>query len=83
MAGSEGREPLEDFASLRRELKLYDPTLADRPSLIVANKMDLEGADAKLKAFKAKHRKFKILPASAKLKDGIEVVREAIASLVF
>src|SRR5207237_5081245 len=30
MAGSEGRSPLDDFAKLREELKLYDPLLAER-----------------------------------------------------
>ena len=29
MAGSEGRNPVQDLGTLREELKLYDPTLAD------------------------------------------------------
>src|SRR5215216_3634023 len=52
MAGSEGREPIADLQSLRRELDLYDPTLSERPWLIVANKMDLADAAERLKQFK-------------------------------
>lgn len=42
-AGSEGRDPLEDFSHLQRELELYAPNITTRPSLIVANKMDEQG----------------------------------------
>ena len=39
-AGSEGRDPLDDFRHLQRELELYAPGISSRPSLIIANKMD-------------------------------------------
>src|SRR5882672_3003940 len=44
VAGSEGRNPVEDLQNLRREIDLYDPALSSRPWLIVANKMDLPDA---------------------------------------
>ena len=40
-AGSEGRDPLEDFALINHELKSYLPELADRPQIVAANKIDL------------------------------------------
>jgi GTP-binding protein len=83
MAGSEGREPLEDYASLRRELDFYDPTLAKRPAIIVANKMDLDGAATRLKQFKTRRRKSKIVPASAVTGEGLEHVRDILAKLIF
>ncbi len=83
MAGSEGREPLDDFASLRRELDLYDPTLTKRPAIIVANKMDLNGAAARLTQFKARHRKFKVVPASARTGEGLGDLRDILAKLIF
>jgi GTP-binding protein len=52
MAGSDGRKPGDDYTTLMRELKLYDPALAMKPRLIVANKMDLAGAAANLARFK-------------------------------
>jgi GTP-binding protein len=48
MAGSEGRDPIEDFRTLRRELKLYDPRLAARPFGVVANKIDLPDVSSPL-----------------------------------
>ena len=47
MAGSEGREPIEDLQKLRKELDLYDPKLSERPWIVVANKMDLPEARKK------------------------------------
>ncbi len=41
IAGSEGRHPIEDLQSLRREVDLYDPRLSKRPWCILANKIDL------------------------------------------
>ncbi|MFV0416361.1 MAG: GTPase ObgE, partial [Chthoniobacterales bacterium] len=40
MAGTDGRNPLEDVQHLRKELDLYDPLLSRKPWSIVANKMD-------------------------------------------
>lgn len=42
-AGSEGRDPVEDLASLKEELRLYDVELAGKPAFVVANKTDLRG----------------------------------------
>ena len=40
-AGSEGRDPIEDFEIINRELEKFDPELAKRPQIVVANKDDL------------------------------------------
>ena len=40
-AGSEGRDPVADFAAINQELKEYSEELAQRPQLVVANKIDL------------------------------------------
>ncbi|MFS8573104.1 MAG: Obg family GTPase CgtA, partial [Clostridia bacterium] len=45
-SGLEGRDPCDDLRVLRRELSLYQPELAQRPSLVFANKMDLAEARA-------------------------------------
>ncbi len=56
MAGSDGREPEADHATLLRELELYDPGLLRKARLIVANKMDLPGAAEHLAKFRRRHR---------------------------
>src|SRR6185295_7334821 len=35
-----GRDPAADLDTVRRELELFQPTLAAKPQLVVANKMD-------------------------------------------
>ena len=41
VSGSEGRDPVEDFQTINRELAAYSPALAGRPQLVAANKCDL------------------------------------------
>ncbi len=75
MAAQEGRDPVEDFQKLNRELKFYSSELGRKPQIIVANKMDLPQAQDNLKRFKAKV-KLAIFPISAKDKTGLgELVR--------
>nr|MCR4955874.1 Obg family GTPase CgtA [Lachnospiraceae bacterium] len=39
-ASVEGRDPLEDIKTIRRELEVYNPDLLKKPQVIAANKMD-------------------------------------------
>lgn len=41
VSGSEGRDPVEDFHKINLELKQFEETLASRPQLVVASKIDL------------------------------------------
>ncbi|HOG28873.1 MAG TPA: 50S ribosome-binding GTPase, partial [Vicinamibacterales bacterium] len=45
VSGASGRDVVEDFDTIRRELRLYRPELADKPAIAAANKMDA-AADA-------------------------------------
>ena len=38
-----GRDPVDDYAVVMKELEAYDPALAARPKIIVANKIDVLG----------------------------------------
>jgi GTP-binding protein len=78
MGGQEGRSPLEDLASLRRELSLYDPQLGERPWMVVANKMDLPEAAENLEIFRARFPKLTVVPISAAEGTGIEALRETL-----
>jgi GTP-binding protein len=80
IAGSEGRNPVEDLQNLRRELDLYDRTLSSRPWLVVANKMDLPGATENLKALQARFPKVQILPAAAATGKGITALKRELAT---
>ena len=78
MAGSEVRDPCEDVATLRQEVSLYDPILAKRPWLVIANKMDLPEAAENLKHFKQRCPKVKVLPISAETGEGLEALRKEL-----
>ncbi len=78
MAGTDNRKPWDDYKQLLSELELYDPTLLDKPRLVVANKMDEAVAEKYLKQFKTKIKKVKVLPISAAFDQGMEKFRETI-----
>ena len=73
MAGSDGRSPIADLESLRREIDLYDPRLSERPWFVIANKMDLPQAEDNLGQFRARFPELMIAPVSAK--QGREISR--------
>ena len=82
MAGTDNREPWDDYRSLLEELELYDPSLLERPRLVVANKMDEPPAEANLKSFKRRVRKVPVLPISAAFDEGIPAFRKMIREMV-
>jgi GTP-binding protein len=82
VAGSEGRNPVEDLQNLRREIDLYDPTLSSRAWFVVANKMDLPGAKKNLKTLQERFPKLQILPTSAAKGEGIDDLKQALATRI-
>jgi GTPase len=79
VAGSEGRNPIEDLQNLRREIDLYDPLLSQRPWFVIANKMDLPGTKENLKVLRGKFPKIDIVPISATKGEGIEELKKKLA----
>ena len=75
VAGSEGRNPIEDLQNLRREIDLYDPILSERPWFAVANKMDLPGADENLLALQKRFSAVDIAPISAATGEGLDAFK--------
>jgi GTP-binding protein len=82
MAGTDGREPWEDYRNLLNELELYDPTLLDKSRLVVGNKMDEPVAEENLKKFKRRIRKTPVLPIAAAFDEGIDKFKQAIREAV-
>ena len=78
VAGSEGRNPVEDLQQLRKELDLYDPLLSQRPWFVIANKMDLPGAEENLNGVRKKFPKIDIVPISAAKGEGIEELKKKL-----
>lgn len=83
MAAIEGRDPYEDYLKINDELKQYNLRLLERPQIIVANKMDMPGAEENLKIFKEKLKEdYPIFPISAITKKGIQpLLREIVDTI--
>lgn len=77
MAGVDGRDPRDDYATLVNELKLYGAGLPAKPRVVVANKMDLEGAEANLKKFRRRH-KVDVLAISCLSGEGLDELKEEL-----
>lgn len=41
VSGSEGRDPIEDFETINKELKVFSPELSTRPQVVAGNKIDM------------------------------------------
>ena len=71
--GLEGRDPVEDYEIIKRELELYAPELADRPVIVVGNKVDVPGTEENLERLRA-HVKAESEGLSERLLDeGIDI----------
>jgi GTP-binding protein len=50
VSGASGRNPVDDLDTVRRELQLFQPTLAAKPQVVAANKMDAVSDTAEVDA---------------------------------
>ena len=84
MAGVDGREPWEDFRHLQDELELYMKGLSKRPSVIIANKMDLPASADNLELLKEElsSELVEVIPASAELGENLAKVITKFSELV-
>lgn len=78
IAGSEGRHPVEDLQSLRREIDLYDARLSQKPWCILANKMDLPEGAENLSIVRDRFPNVRVIPISAAHGEGIEEIKEQL-----
>src|SRR6266404_538481 len=83
IAGSEGRHPIEDLQNLRREIDLYDPRLSQRPWYIIANKMDLPGAEENLRGLRQRFPNVETVAVSAAQSQGIGDLKDRLRQWLF
>lgn len=82
ISGSEGRDPYQDYLMINKELEAFNKKLVKRPMVILANKMDIEGAEEKLEDLKKKVKDKKIFAISAFRQEGLEEVVDYLADLL-
>ena len=76
VSGCEGRDPVEDVHIINSELKNYSEKLAEKPQVIIANKMDIPSFEENYEKFKVQMEKegFTIMAISAATHKGIDEV---------
>ena len=81
VSGIEGRDPIEDFETINRELKNYNEEIASRPQLVVANKCDL-ASEEQIAEFRQyiEQKGYAFFEMSAALSKGTQELKFAIAN---
>lgn len=72
MGALELTDPIESYETIKNEMEKYDKALIEKPSVIIASKMDLPDAEDNLVKFKAKYPNEKIFPISSINNQGLE-----------
>ena len=81
MSGFEGRNPYDDYVLINKELEAFNKKLMEKPMIVIANKMDVEGAKENLKEFKKKVD-CEIFEVSAVSKTGLDAVVNRLADIL-
>ena len=84
IAGTEGRNPVDDFNKINEELKKYSEKLSSRKQIIVANKIDSMQDEENLKEIKkaAKEKELEFYTISAVTGEGIDELFNNVAEIL-
>ena len=83
VAGSEGRDPIEDFEKINLELERFNPELAERPQIVAANKIDL-ATDEQRERFRSyiEEKGYRYFEMCAPIVEGTKEVIDAVAAML-
>lgn len=81
VAGSEGRDPVEDFEKINLELERFNPELAERPQIVAGNKIDL-ATDEQRESFRRyiEDKGYEYFEMCAPILEGTKTVIDAVAA---
>lgn len=82
MAGTEGRNPWDDYQMIRDEMASYHEKLIQKKEIVIANKSDIEGYQDNLKIFQEKYPNLEIFEISAVHKKGLDTLMIRLADLL-
>ena len=79
VSGASGRDPAEDFETILDELQRFSPSVAAKPQIVVANKIDAVDEPGRVKALErqVKKRKLPFLQISGASGQGVDALLEA------
>lgn len=82
ISGIEGRDPINDFDLINKELELYNKELANKPMIVALNKTDLDFNDNASKFIETFKNDYKIYKISAATTDGIKELLDGAYDLL-
>ena len=82
MGATEGRDPIDDYEIIKNEIEEYSEKLASKPTVIIANKMDVDGAKENLIKFKEKYPELEVYEISAIVNEGFDSLLVRLSELV-
>lgn len=82
MGGEEGRNPIDDYQVIRKEIEEYSEKLAQKKEIVIANKMDLDKAQENLEAFKKAYPKIDIVKVSSVTNTGFDILMIKLADML-
>jgi len=89
VSGSEGRNPVEDFKIINKELQKYSEKLSTRKQIIVANKIDIipedeQATNENIKAIEklAKENNMELFKVSAATNNGLKELMNHVAEIL-
>ena len=84
LSATDGRDPIEDYEQLNRELGHYNELLTKLPQIIALNKIDMPEAEANLERVQTYFSKRKVFPISAVTGEGVNsLMQQAYRSLQY
>ena len=78
ISGCEGRDPVEDYKIINKELEEYSLLLSSLPQFVVANKSELPGSEENLKRLQEYLGDIPVFKVSAATRDGFTPLLRAI-----
>lgn len=82
MGAHDGRDPIEDYEIINKELGDYEYRLLERPQIVLANKMDLPEAQENLVRFKTKYPDVEVFETTTLIAEGLDQVLYKAADLL-
>ena len=81
VAGSEGRDPIEDFKAINAELEKFDPEMTKLPQIVAGNKIDM-ASDEQIEAFRSyvEGLGYEYFNICAPIKEGTQELINAVAA---
>ena len=83
VSGSEGRDPIEDFEKINKELMQYSKKLAEKPQIVAANKTDMASPE-QLERFTSyiMEKGLEVYPICAPIHEGVDALLKAAYSML-